>query len=647
MSGSSDLLDACSELLSDFSGETVSFREFVTGRNYMACNDAWEWWLRTLEEDSPTISTTVLTGSLGGGKTYGANLLVCYRLYLLVSMGDFRAKFKIAADTPIYILYFSVSLKMAERTGFAQLRNMIDASPWFRRFCPRDKKITSSIRFPSIDLSIDFASNPQHQIGLTIFGFVLDEANFRSGVGSGMVEEYEEVQQLAAQLDGRIRSRFTRGGLVLGFSIYVSSAAFSSSFIEDKILDVSGSKYARVVRVVEYKVNPQNHSSRKFRVFVGFGQVSPCILTNKAHEKTVLSSLSLPMSEARKLVEEVPYDLIDYFKKNLYLAIQNFCGRSTSIRGSFISNYGVVYDSYAFEAQTPFLQNSLVVSDADDTKISDIIDWGKFKDPTKPHALYLDLGLSGDSGSLTCVRFDGVSVNSSGSAVKSHVHVFTLELVPPPPPAMVRISKIEDFVYEFADHVNLTVFGSDNFQSVMIRQNISATLGLPDIRISLDSTDVPHLLWLSALVDKRFRMLYVEKLDREIKEAVHDVKRHKVVKRSGSTDDLFQGLVGAFFLSDTVSADAATLDGLSSSSRLNIVGANAALRMVSSNYDLGFGRKEALESRLAQRRANYTGGSVHGLGVSVRAGNSIRSILDNLDDSILSCGEDRNSPFPG
>ena len=144
---------------------------------------------------------------------------------------------------------------------------------------------------------------------------------------------------------------------------------------------------------------------------------------------------------------------------------------------------------------------------------------------------------------------------------------------------MIRISKVEDFVLEFAEHVNLAAFGSDQFQSAMIRQNISSALSLPDIRLSLDSSDVPHLLWLAAMVDKRFRMRYYEDVDLEIREAVHDVKRHKVVKRDGTHDDQFQTLIGAFYLSDTAGSTAGSLDDLLGPS-VNLVGKNAFSRMM-------------------------------------------------------------------
>ena len=78
-------------------------------------------------------------------------------------------------------------------------------------------------------------------------------------------------------------------------------------------------------------------------------------------------------------------------------------------------------------------------------------------------------------------------------------------------------------------------------------------------------------------------MHFYERLDKEIREAVHDLKKRRVVKRKGSSDDQFQTVVGAFYLSDTIGSTTATIP-----ERVNVVSARSAMRLAQScGYNVG------------------------------------------------------------
>ena len=519
-----------------------------------------------------------VSGGVVNHNTTMANLLACYYLYRVFSHGDIYKYYGILPGDPIYFLYFSVSLKQAERSGFKQLKSFLRNSPWFKKHAPVDSGIESSIRFGN-GLSIDFASGESHAIGLNVVGAILDEANFRKGVGQGLISEYSEVQMLAQQLEDRMYTRFLRGGgHLLSLMIYVSSASYASSFMEAKLQELQGSKTSLVYTAVQYKICPQNYSRRKFEVFCGYDQLSPCIVESAAHKATLLSSIGLPAAQAAGLFEKVPEDLRAQFQKNIWLAIQNHCGRSTALRGSFITNYELIRQSYSEEllAASPLRMSSIVVSDQDSMPLSVAFDESRFTDVDKPHVIAVDLSLTGDHASMSCVRYDG-----KWDVGHHHSHVFTLELIPPPFPGNLKISKVEELILWLAERLNVIMVATDNYQSAQMRQRLSETLGLPDVRFSIDATDIPHLTWLSMLVDHRLDMQYSERLDREIREAVHDNKKHKVLKREGSSDDQFQTLVSAASLSDyfcTREGDPSDLQEL----RLNLSSASGIERMLRS-----------------------------------------------------------------
>lgn len=555
----------------------VDFETFVTSSKYLGLDGIYPFWLAEMSDFNSMISSLLLTGSLGGGKTSIANIALAYRIYLLFLQGDPCATLGLMSGSPIYCLYFSVSMTSAKRSGFQQLKSLFDNSKWFKENYPRDKTIESSIRFKN-NFSVEFASGGAHHIGLNVWGFILDEANFRSGgVGSGAQSEFSEVTELAQQLEDRQFSRFTRGGVLQTFACYVSSASYASAFIEEKMIDLlRHPERAKVIRAVLYKIQPQNYSKEMFEVFCGYQQISPTIVQNREHRRALVKQTKLDKVSARDLFEKVPVTLQEQFEKNIYLAIQNHCGRSTSMRGTFITNYEIVKRSYDYERPTPLRAglDSVVLSSEDDSQMWDIVDFEAIENPGAPHSAYVDLSSSGDEGSFTLVRHDGIV-----GGVKHHTQVFSIRIIPPQFPAQTQISKVKAFVLRLAQYVNLVAFGSDQFQSLMLRQEVTEELGIPNIRISLDSSDLPFLMWLGALVDKRFRMLYYARMDKEIKEAIHDVKKHKVVKPDGGSDDQFQSLVGAFFLSETVGASEGNIADILGM-RVNLVGQSTMLAML-------------------------------------------------------------------
>lgn len=581
----------------------VDFRTFVESPEYMGISGVYEWWFEHLTEDNfDAISRICFRGSTGAGKTTVMNLLVSYKFYLLFRKGpDPAATLGLLEGSNVYFLYFSVNLTQAKRSGFAQLRDFIDGSKWFRTHCPRDRQIDSSIRFPN-RFSVEAASGVQHQISLNVWGFVLDEANFRGEGSEKSVDAQvtiEEVYYLASSLEVRLAQRFLRNGVENFLAAYISSASYATSFIQDKGDSWLKLKNAIVLDPVLYKVDAGRYSPHRFKVFFGFGEVPPCVVKDDAHRESIqrtLEQLLLQDDFITTLFDDVPLELKYLFEgtkdSNIYIALRDVCGRPSAVRGTFVTNYDVIRESYDSAAPSPFGQDSVTVSNKVALDIQELIsvDVNALEYRNNPHSLFLDLSTSGDSGSLTAVRFDGIV-----GGVKHHSHVFTLEIVPPQYPAATDITRVERFLCWLAQYINIKAFGADNFQSVQLRQNVSKALGLPDIRISLDSTDVPHLLWLSACASHRFHMKKYDRQDREITEAIHDLKRRRVVKRKGSSDDQFQTLVGAFYLSDTVGSSGGVLP-----ERMNVVGANSANKVLNSlGYHTGFQQ----DSKLVLERA--------------------------------------------
>lgn len=559
--------------------EPATFKEFVSGEDYCNNPDMYEYWYKKYETIPEKCSELILSGSLGGGKSYFASYYLAYRIYKLFLNGSPQKQLGLSDNTDIYCLYFSVSMTMAKKSGFQYLYNIFKNCKWFQKFAPMNEELKSSIAFESKRFYIDFASSFGHQISLNVWGFILDESNFREGVGLGTEEQYLEVTELYTQLLDRQISRFSKpDGTVEAIAILVSSAAYQSSFTEKRIVSVKGDDNAAVIISAAYEVKPERYSTDFFEVFLGGGVVNPCIVKSDEHKQTLISKLGIQgTGQEEQFFIKVPMNLYRAFENNIVLAIQNHAGRSTIGTSSFMSNLTFLYQSYVDNIPPIFQSFELEASTADDTQLIEYLISDNIEYADRPHSMFLDLSVASDPGALCCYRYDGLDSRH----YKMHTRLFSLQIIPPLFPAQTEISKVKQLILDLAQILNLVAFGTDQYQSVNLRQDVNRELGLDDIRISIDSSDVPYLLWQQALVESRIRQTKDDGLAKETREAIYDIKKHRVYKAKKSTDDKLQANVGAFFLSDTQGAMYESIGNLYQN-RTNLVGGKSMKKVLKS-----------------------------------------------------------------
>lgn len=561
----SETLYALKDLLS--LEDAVSFRVFVSSSDYCDNKNLWEYWYQQESLLSEDLSELILDGSLGGGKSTFAAYYFAYRIYLLFFSGSPQRRLGLPLNADLYCLYFSVSMTTAKRSGYQLIYDIFKTCKWFKDNAPINENLKSSIEFVDKHFFINYASDFGHQLSLNVWGFILDEANFRGGVGNGVESQYAEVVELYQQLLDRQISRFAKpDGTVDALAILISSASYQSSFVEKRKTAIKNDSHAKVITSLAYLVKPERFSSEKFEVFIGSGLIEPAIIESEDHKKTLLTTSGiLGTGEEEFFIKKVPINLLKAFKTNIVLALQNHCGVPTLLSSTFMSNLKFLYDSYVDDILPIFQSFELEASTSDDTSLIEYLIPENIQYPERPHSLFLDLSVQHDTGSLVCYRYDGRSEKGD-----MHTRLFSLKIVPPKYPAQTRINKVQQLVIDLSQYLNIVAFASDQYQSTQIRQEITQQLGLEDIRISIDSSDLPHLHWQRGLVEGRIKQIRDEYLEREVREAIHDWKKHRVLKATNSSDDVLQGNVGAFYLSDTFAKNSGTLIGLSGP--LNLVG---------------------------------------------------------------------------
>ena len=572
-----NILDTLEEMLLGDSKKVVDFRTFVTSEDYCDNPDIYEWWFQQFDSVDESITELLLDGSIGSGKSTLGVYYFAYRVYLLLVRGNPQRQLGLPENSDIYGLYFSVNLTTAKASGYALLYNIFHDCKWFRENCPIDTDLKSEIHFIDKHFIVKFASNFAHQLSLNVWGFILDEGNFRNGVGKGMADEYAEVTELYQQLLDRQMSRFSRSdGTVDGLAILISSASYQTSFSETRKELMKDAPTFRYITGVKYLITPWKYSSETFKVFIGAGTVSPCIITSDEQQKMVMKNAGLLGTGQEELfIRNVPMNLKTLFDTNIVLALQNHCGVPSNMTSGFITNMSLLYDSYVDNIK-PILQSfELEASTADDTELIEYLIQDNIEFADRPHSLFLDLSTNGDTGALCCYRYDGLI-----NGLDIHTRLFSLQIIPPHFPYSTNIGKVKRFILSLSQFINIASFASDQFQSEQLRQELQEELGLENIRISIDSSDQPHLHYIRALVEQRIRQTKDDKFKQECQEAVHDWKKHRVVKAKGSSDDVMHANVGAFFLSDVFGKNAGNISGLyGSGTKINLVGGKSLTRI--------------------------------------------------------------------
>lgn len=553
----------------------VDFRTFVTSKDYCNNQSMYDYWFNKGNNLDNRLSELVLDGSLGGGKSYFGAYYLAYRVYQLFQQGSPQAQLGLADNTDVYILYFSVSMKMAQKSGFNYIYDIFKNCAWFQKHAPINTELKSAVEIVDRHFYINYASAEGHAIGLNVWGFILDEANFKSGVGLGTEEQYEAVTQLYDQLLDRQLSRYARpDGSVNALAILISSASYQSSFVEKRKQAIATDNFAKIITSTAYDTKPHMFSKNKFEVFIGAGAVEPCIIESEEQKTKIMAKAKiLNTGEEEQYIRRVPINLRKSFERNIVLALQNHCGVPTNMSSSFMTNLKYLYDSYVTEdVIKPIFQSfTLEASTADDTQLIEYLIPENIQYSEFPHSIFIDASVQHDTASVVCVRYDG----KSQEGLDMHTKVFSLKIKPPEYPNQTKLSKVQQLIIDLSSVLNIVAVGSDQYQSTQLRQEISSELGLEDIRISIDSSDIPHLHWQRGLVEGRLKQVREPLLEKEVKEAVHDWKKHRVLKVNKSSDDCFQGNVGAFYLSDTIGKNYGTVEGLYSNSHINLVGERA------------------------------------------------------------------------
>lgn len=511
-------------------------------------------------------TTVVLTGGIGTGKSTAGLYILLRKLYELSCYKNIAGLFGMMSNSFTAFLYFSLTKFQAERTGYGQLRSIIDGIPYFNEHFCRNKYRNSTLDFPE-NVRMFYGASTGDMIGMNVIASILDEANF-FGDSSGSDVNYGDVAKLHDSIMSRQSSRYTKNGVNHSLSVVISSSTFQSSYTQqlyEKSLTDSSIKYARA-RL--WDIKPKGtYSEEMFYVFAGNDKFDPFIINSTSDlctklgisldpSLTVKEAISRLSQEYRLLVDEVPIDFYNIYQSNIIQGLQDFSGLSVASTGKLFSSRST-FDSCVDESIQPlFTKHEFTVETMNDDPSNCIqyyLNGIEFPHKECPRYLHIDIGVSNDAYGLACCYKYGTSV-IDGIETPNFYYDFALRIVPPPAPKRISIARCHEFIKYMRDVLGLRIglITFDQFQSMASRQYLEEN-GFNVAYQSVDKTDEQYLFFVDCMYKNcvHFSKDFADMIHKELFNLIWYRQKRKIDHPSdtahGGTKDVMDGVVGALY----------------------------------------------------------------------------------------------------
>ena len=568
-----NVIDKVSIKESDQIREIVPIEEWINSEYYCGADGVkklYPFWKDLIcdifRDGKQNYNQIVLTGGIGTGKSTCGLYIVLRKLYELSCYKNVAGLFGLMSNTMTAFLYFSLTKYQAERSGFAQLRSIIDGIPYFKERFQRNKYRNSTLDFPE-NIRLFYGSSTADMIGMNVISAIIDEANF-FGDSSGSEVDLGSVEELYNSVLSRTSSRFTSNGVNNSLNLVISSSTFKTSLtskLYDKSLTDPSIRYARA-RL--WDIKPQGtYKNEYFYVFAGNDKFDPFIINDTIDLCTKLGisldpSLSLPEAisklsqEYRLLIDEVPIDFRNIYENNIIQGLQDFSGMSVSSTGKLFSSRST-FESCIDESIKPlFTKTEFTVETNNDEPYNCVqyyLNGIDFPHKECPRYLHIDIGVANDAYGIACCYKYGNKI-IDGVEVPEYFYDFSLRIVPPAPPKRVSIDRCHQFILYMRDVLGLKIglISFDQFQSEASRQFLSEH-GFNVKYQSVDKTDTAYLYFVDCLYKQcvHFSKEFAEDIKKELFDLIWYRQKGKVDHPSdtkhGGMKDRMDAVVGALY----------------------------------------------------------------------------------------------------
>lgn len=504
------------------------------------------------------------------GKSTFATHVVQRFFYELSCWKNIPALFGLKNTTSISGMYFSLTKEQAEISGFRDIRNLIDDTPYFKDHFPRKEVLDSRLDFPE-NVFIYYGADVSHQISLNLVLSIVDEANFfkdsKARKQSSNKFMGSKVAELHSSLLNRQASRFSNKEGNKSLSILISSPSFYSSYTQTRIELAKKNPHAKVIKPRLWDTKPEMYSGKKFFVFLGNERLDPKIIETKEDLNTICESMEThkvdsedinkAMTECplvvRDLIDEVPVEFYENYRTNLPQSIADISAHSVQTQGKLFNSRKVFFSCVDKELPNLFFKTAFTISTNANSKTEPIEFYlrAPFAKQNKERFIHIDQSVSGDcTGIASVYRDDEVySIDDAGvEHVKRPVVIdFALKIIPPVDGGQIDIEVVRSFVLYMANKLKLKIgkVTYDQFQSTESIQYLKK-LGFNAAKQSVES-EVPYLSFLKLFYQNEIKM--PEQAAELIAEEIFDLQHLRELKKvdhvEGKSKDVCDAVVGA------------------------------------------------------------------------------------------------------
>ena len=478
-----------------------------------------------------------LSGSIGWGKSYLTELIICRILYEVSCLKHPQWAYGLAENSTLFFPNISITETQAKRVIFGGIKEALRVSPYFREQFPFEMYSTE-MKFPKNILLGAVAMSGA--LGMDVFAAAMDELNFMDVVEKSRQargQKYDQAEVIYASLARRMKSRFMKKGKLPGMLVMLSSVNYPNDFTERKKKEAEENPLIFILNYALWEPKPAGtYMDKKFWVSMGTENQPPRVIEDEEEAK----------AERERGVEvlEPPLDFLPDFKRDIEGSLRDIAGRSKLLINRFITQTEKIFEKADVERKHPFTQTETTLVDGgkfirellahqipgSDGKLV----WRPLINPYVRRFSHIDLALTGDAAGF-CVGHPAgeIQVTRRGednellTEIMPIVWIDVMLRIVPPQGAEINFGNIRSLLYELQSMGYLFEKATlDSYQSSDTIQILNGR-GIKAEDLSVDTSMEPYNEVKSALYEDRLNMYWYDIVLNELK--------YLVVTRSGST----------------------------------------------------------------------------------------------------------------
>jgi len=551
--------------------EFAESKEFFNQKGYIRPKIKYEL-ERLFEAKGDPYIEAVLTGAIGIGKNYFADIALGYMLYRLSCFHNPQLEFDLAPGSSIVFIQQSMTQTLAKKVVFGQFAERLKLSPYFQRNFPYDPKVLSELRFPKNIYVLPIGGSDTGAIGMNVFGGMIDELNFMAKTQDSVrtqhtgEEEYDQAERVYSALIRRMKSRFMQKGKLPGKLLLISSVHYPGDFTDRKMDEAATDSTIFVMKYAQWDVLPADRfCGDKFLIEVG----------NELKQTRIVQSIAEATDEED--VIEVPVEYKAEFERDIEAAMRDLAGIATGTRHPFIPYREQIEQAQLNFEETfgnqLFLHNECIIDRVVDVNEPDFWELvnrdymeNNIVDATLPFAAHIDVGVSNDAAGLAIGRITGYKLLPATKYFNEKTGEF-VELrdirapmyqidgvlrVKAPPNGEVDLELVRDLVLWLRGELFIKWSTMDSYQSTMMIQAFKKARIRSGV-LSVDTSVAPYTEVKLSIKDERLLIPRHLTLAQELRE-VEKTEKGKIDHPAGGSKDCADAVAGVVYMLQTKEA---------------------------------------------------------------------------------------------